>query len=149
MGKICQRIHQTKKQKLLDSKDGAAWIHKEPILTVMEFLGELWQFIRKRKKYWMIPIIIVLAAVGILLVLSHGSAVAPFIYTLFWSLASGFGMGAPIRILGASGFYHYSAVALIEDEEIIWGAQEERFTRIKYDSKYPYNPVSFVLGKRV
>ena len=49
----------------------------------MDFLLELWRFIRARRKYWMIPILAVVALVGGLLVLTHGTAVAPFIYTLF------------------------------------------------------------------
>lgn len=49
----------------------------------MSFLVELWQFLRARKKFWMLPIIIVMLLLGGLLVLAQGSAVAPFIYTLF------------------------------------------------------------------
>ncbi len=49
-------------------------------------------------------------------------------------------------ILGISAFYHDSAVALIKDGEIISAAQEERFTRIKHDSGYPFNAVEFVLN---
>ena len=48
-------------------------------------------------------------------------------------------------ILGISAFYHDSAAALIEDGEIIAAAQEERFTRIKHDAKYPRNSIDFVL----
>ena len=48
-------------------------------------------------------------------------------------------------ILGISAFYHDSAAALIKDGEIIAAAQEERFTRKKHDSSYPYNAVNFVL----
>jgi len=44
---------------------------------------EIWQFLRERKKLWLLPIIIVMAVLGGLLVLAQGSAVAPFIYTLF------------------------------------------------------------------
>ena len=44
---------------------------------------ELWEFLRIRKKYWLLPIIIVTALLGGLIVLAQGSAVAPFIYTLF------------------------------------------------------------------
>jgi hypothetical protein len=44
---------------------------------------ELWRFMRVRKKYWLLPIIIVMLVLGGLLVLAQGSAVAPFIYTLF------------------------------------------------------------------
>lgn len=44
---------------------------------------EIWQFLRERKKLWLLPIIIIMAVLGGLLVLVQGSAVAPFIYTLF------------------------------------------------------------------
>jgi|TARA_B100001996_G_scaffold35647_1_gene26531 drug/metabolite transporter superfamily protein YnfA len=50
---------------------------------MLSFLKEFWDFLRERKKYWLLPIIIVLALFGILIVLSQGSAVAPFIYTIF------------------------------------------------------------------
>ena len=49
----------------------------------MSFLKEFLEFLRVRKKYWLLPIIIVLALFGILIVLAQGSAVAPFIYTIF------------------------------------------------------------------
>jgi len=49
----------------------------------MSFILELWKFMRVRKKYWLAPILIVLALFGGLIVLTQGSAVAPFIYTLF------------------------------------------------------------------
>ena len=47
------------------------------------FVGELWAFMRIRKKYWLLPILIVMALFGVLMILAQGSAVAPFIYTLF------------------------------------------------------------------
>ncbi len=47
------------------------------------FLRELWEFIRERKKFWLAPIIFMLLLLGTLIILSEGSAVAPFIYTLF------------------------------------------------------------------
>lgn len=49
----------------------------------MSFLKELWAFMKARKKFWLMPIFIVLLLVGGLIVLAQGSAVAPFIYTLF------------------------------------------------------------------
>ena len=49
----------------------------------MSFLKEFWDFLRERKKYWLLPIVIVLGLFGVLIVLSQGSAVAPFIYTIF------------------------------------------------------------------
>jgi hypothetical protein len=48
-----------------------------------EFLKEFWLFLRQRKKFWLLPIIIALVFVGALLVFAQGSAIAPFIYTLF------------------------------------------------------------------
>lgn len=50
---------------------------------MMAFLAELWALIRERRKFWLIPVIVVLVLVGTLLVLSQGTALAPFIYTLF------------------------------------------------------------------
>lgn len=49
----------------------------------MSFLAELWRFLRARKKFWLLPIIMITLALGGVLVLAQGSAVAPFIYTLF------------------------------------------------------------------
>ena len=49
----------------------------------MAFLREFWQFIRSRKKFWLLPIFVVKLVLGGILVLAQGSVVAPFIYTLF------------------------------------------------------------------
>ena len=49
----------------------------------MSFIKELWAFMLERKKFWLLPILIMMALFGGLIVLSQGSAVAPFIYTLF------------------------------------------------------------------
>ena len=49
----------------------------------MSLLIEFWAFLRARKKYWLWPIFIMMALLGVLIVLAQGSAVAPFIYTLF------------------------------------------------------------------
>ena len=46
-------------------------------------VGELWAFMRARKKFWLLPILIILVLVGGLLVFAQGSALAPFIYTIF------------------------------------------------------------------
>jgi hypothetical protein len=48
-----------------------------------EFVLELWAFMRERKKFWLLPIIVILMAFGALVVLTQGSAIAPFVYTLF------------------------------------------------------------------
>jgi hypothetical protein len=49
----------------------------------MTFLAELWAFMRERKKFWLLPILLMTVLFGGLVVLTKGSAVAPFIYTLF------------------------------------------------------------------
>ena len=49
----------------------------------MSFLKEFWEFLKVRKKYWLFPILLVLIMFGALIILSQGSAVAPFIYTIF------------------------------------------------------------------
>jgi hypothetical protein len=48
-----------------------------------EFVTELWAFMKERKKFWLLPIFIVLLLLGTLIILTQGSAIAPFIYTLF------------------------------------------------------------------
>jgi hypothetical protein len=49
----------------------------------MSFLNEFWEFLRERKKFWLLPIIFVLLLMGGLITLTQGTAVAPFVYTLF------------------------------------------------------------------
>ena len=50
---------------------------------MLSFVSELWTFLKVRKKFWLLPVLLVLALFGGLIVLSQGSAIAPFIYTLF------------------------------------------------------------------
>ena len=50
-------------------------------------------------------------------------------------------------ILGISAFYHDSAAAILVDGKIVAAAQEERFSRIKHDSSYPFNAIQFVLDQ--
>ncbi len=50
---------------------------------MLSFLKEFFEFLSERKKYWLLPILIVLALFGALIVLSQGTAIAPFIYTIF------------------------------------------------------------------
>ncbi len=66
----------------MDKKRKEYWFNEKTILMI-SFVKEFWEFLKERKKYWLLPIIIVLALFGILIVLSQGSAVAPFIYTIF------------------------------------------------------------------
>lgn len=49
----------------------------------MSFIKELWSFLRARKKFWLAPLLAIMLLVGGLLILAQGSAIAPFIYTLF------------------------------------------------------------------
>ena len=49
----------------------------------MELLKDLWAYMKVRKKYWLLPLIIILLLLGFLIIFTGGSAVAPFIYTLF------------------------------------------------------------------
>jgi hypothetical protein len=50
---------------------------------MLELIKDLWAFLRQRKKLWMAPIVIIMVVMGMLLVLTQGSALAPFVYTLF------------------------------------------------------------------
>lgn len=52
-------------------------------MSKLDVAGEFWEFMKENKKWWMLPIVFVLLLIGGLLVLAKGSAVAPFIYTLF------------------------------------------------------------------
>jgi hydrogenase/urease accessory protein HupE len=57
--------------------------HPEANFAMLDILRELWAFLRVRKKYWLMPIVLVLVAIGGILVAVKGSVIAPFIYTLF------------------------------------------------------------------
>lgn len=52
-------------------------------MSKLSILSEFWEFLKVRKKWWLIPIIFVLLLIGLMLIMAEGSAVAPFIYTLF------------------------------------------------------------------
>ena len=49
----------------------------------MGFLAEFWRYIKARKKFWLVPVLVVLVVFGGLIILAKGSAIAPFIYTIF------------------------------------------------------------------
>ncbi len=76
---------------MITGKSTMSWINKIVSITItnplisndMEFLTDLWQFLKERKKWWLLPIILILLFVGILVVFGSGSALAPFIYTIF------------------------------------------------------------------
>ena len=50
---------------------------------MVSFIREMWAFLRQRKKFWLLPVLLVMALLGVLIVMAQGSVVAPFIYTLF------------------------------------------------------------------
>jgi hypothetical protein len=50
---------------------------------MMSFVKEFWKFLRVRKKFWLLPILLVMALFGVIIIMSQGSAVAPLIYTVF------------------------------------------------------------------
>jgi hypothetical protein len=83
----------------------------------MSFIKEFWEFLKIRKKYWLLPIIIVLVLFGGLIILSQGSCSSTILFILFFNVPS---------ILGISAFYHDSAACILKDGEIIAAAQEER-----------------------
>ena len=56
---------------------------KKNSLKMIEFIKEFFEFLKVRKKYWLLPIVIILGLFGFLIVLTQGTAVAPFIYTIF------------------------------------------------------------------
>jgi len=81
----CARQHEKNKERDLTSVIEsllAAYCSLREVL-MSEFLLELWSFMKERKKFWLLPIIICLVLLGGLVVFTSGSAVAPFIYTLF------------------------------------------------------------------
>ena len=108
----------------------------------MSFLDELWRFMRMRKKFWLLPIFLVLGLFGAVLVLAQGSAVAPFIYTR----CSRSRVVGPMRVLGISAFYHDSAAALVDDGDVAAAAQQERFTRKKHDPGFPDHAIAYCLA---
>lgn len=54
-----------------------------PVMGKISIIGEFWDFLKVRKKWWLAPVVLALLLLGALIVLSEGSAVAPFIYTIF------------------------------------------------------------------
>jgi hypothetical protein len=62
---------------------GVAISHANSEVTMRALLAELWAYMRIRKKWWLVPIILIMLALGALLVFAQGSALAPFIYTIF------------------------------------------------------------------
>ena len=95
----------------------------------MSFLRELFDFIRARRKFWLIPIFAVMLVLGGLLVLTKGSASR--------RSSTRSSEQTSVRVLGISAFYHDSAARIVVDGKIVAAAQEERFTRKKHDAGFP------------
>src|SRR5262249_7351524 len=104
---------------------------------MISFLREFAAFLLERKKYWLLPVFIVMAIFGGLIVLTKGTAVSPVLYTLFLR---------GLRVLRSSAVYHHHAAALIADGRIVAAAQEERFTRKKFDADYPRHAIEYCLN---
>ena len=105
---------------------------------MINLIIEFWTFLRVRKKLWLAPLIIIMTGLGGLLVLAEGSIFSPFIYSLFQ---------ISMYILGISAWYHDSSACLLKDGEILYAAQEERFSRIKHDNRFPINAVNFCIDE--
>ena len=82
MGKDLLNKKYDKKRNLLDKMQTDYWFYETTILT-MSFVKEFWELLKERKKYWLFPILFVLVIFGSLIILSQGTAIAPFIYTIF------------------------------------------------------------------
>src|SRR3954467_8290398 len=100
----------------------------------MDMVLQMWRFLGARRKFWLLPIIIVTVLIGGLLILAQGSVVGPFIFTLFL-----------MKILGISAYYHDPPPALLIDGQVAAAAQEERFTRKKHDSSFPHHAIASCL----
>src|SRR5260370_40717144 len=95
---------------------------------MISFLREFAAFLLERKKYWLLPVFIVMAIFGGLIVLTKGTAGAPFLYTPFLRA---------LRCLGLFSFYHHSAAAVIAAGRIVAAAREARVPRKNFDAAYP------------
>ena len=107
----------------------------------MGFLIELWCFMRVRKKFWLMPMLIMMVVFGGLVMLTKGSAVAPFVYTLFSAGAD----ACPRNFR----FLPRQRSRGGRDGHIVAAAQEERFTRKKHDSRFPKHAIGYCLRRAV
>ena len=105
---------------------------------MFEFIKEFWEFIKVRKKYWLIPIFLVLGFFWNFNNLDRGNCSCAFYLYNFLM----------IKILGISAFFHDSAASLIINGKLVAAAQEERFTRIKHDKNFPKNAIEYVLKEK-
>ena len=98
-------------------------------------MAQFFEFLRQEKKFWLIPIVVIFVAFGLLMVFAQSSAVALFIY---WVLM-------PTRILGIRN-YHDSAACLVEDTDV--PPHRKSFTRKKHDANFPSRAVDYRLERR-
>ena len=102
---------------------------------MLSFIKEFLIFLLKRKKFWIFNCFCFVNFWYSCFV-TQGTAIAPFIYTIFKMK----------RIIGISAFYHDSAVALIENGKIVYASQEERFSRLKHDHRFPFLALKIYLN---
>jgi len=105
----------------------------------MEFLRDMWGFLRVRKKFWLLPIMITLLCWELLLCLLVDLRLHHLFTRYFKGVTD---VRCHFRIVA---YYHDSAAALLVNGEIIAAAQEERFTREKHTSVFPANAAKYVL----
>ena len=106
---------------------------------MLSFLREFWMFLRVRKKYWLIPILIMMVIFG------GADRADAGLRSRAVHLHDVLNGPSRMRILGLSAFYHDSAAALVEDGRVVAAAQEERFTRKKHDSGFPHHALAYCL----
>jgi hypothetical protein len=94
----------------------------------MSSLRELFAFIRARRQFWLIPILAAMLVIGGLLVVTRGSALAPFIYTLFCA--------ATMRILGISTFYRDSAEVLVIGNCFLKKENQSPLLKLDYKNRF-------------
>ncbi len=104
----------------------------------MSFLAEFWSFLKARRKFWLVPLLVMMFLLGGLLILAQSRRSRRSFTPSF---------RGPVRILRISAFYHDSAAALIRDGEVRAAAQEERFTHKKHDSAFPRNSLAWCLAE--
>ncbi len=69
--------------KALNQRNGSQKDFREELMAKQSIVGEFWEFLKFRKRYWLLPVVLVLFMLGALIFFTEGSAVAPFIYALF------------------------------------------------------------------
>ena len=105
----------------------------------MSFVAELWEFLRSRKKFWLMPIVIMMLIFG-------GLVISPRARPSLRSSTRCSEHRSRMIVLGISAYYHDSAAAIVRDGVVVNAAQEERFTRKKHDPSFPVNAIHWCLA---